>query len=84
MSNEQQAFDFLDILTIFSVAMQVDQTIKLQEQATNDDILRELKTDLALVNLKLDRLLQPVEGNSKDVGKRPSNVQSTSPYASNR
>lgn len=62
---EQQAFDFLDILTIFSVALQVDQTIELQKQATNNDLLKVLQKDVDMLNSKLDRLLQLVEDSSK-------------------
>lgn len=82
--DDQQAFDFLDILTIFSVALQVDQAIGLQKQATNNDLLKELRNNVALLNSKLDRLLRLAEGNNKDADKHPSNARSTSQFANNR
>lgn len=75
MGSEQQAFDFLDLLTIFSVALQVDQTIKLQEQASNDDLLKALQESVDILNSKLDRLLQLAEDSSRDAGKRLSSAQ---------
>lgn len=74
-NNEQQAFDFLDILTIFSVALQIDQAIELQKQATNNDLIKELRNDVDILSSKLDRLLQLAEGNSRDADMHPLNAQ---------
>lgn len=69
--NNQQNFEFLDVITILSFAMQLMNNEALAKQSTNDDILEELRTDVAMLNLKLDRLLSLVAGSNTDVGKRP-------------
>lgn len=73
--NEDQNFEFLDMITILSFAMQVQNTIDISAQATNNDLLEELHRDVDILNSKLDRLLQLVEGSSTDADKHPSNAQ---------
>lgn len=72
--NSQQNFEFLDIITILSFAMQLMNNDSLQRQATNNDLLNELHRDVDMLSSKLDRLLLLVEGNNTDAGTHPSNV----------
>lgn len=65
----QQSFEFLDIITILSFAMQLMNNDALAKQSTNDDVLDELRADVSVLNQKLDRLLSLVEGSSTDAGK---------------
>lgn len=58
--NDQQAFNFLDKLTMISVALQM-----------NDHINNINRKDIIVINQKLDRLLQLVSSNSKDADKHP-------------
>lgn len=59
--NEQNNFDFLDMLAILAFIIQVldyDITVK---QSSNDDILKELRADMAEIkkeNLEIQRLLK--------------------------
>ena len=73
--NESQNFEFLDILAIISFAMQVQNAADISSQATNNDLLEELHRDVDILNSKLDRLLQLVEGSNIDVDKHPSSAQ---------
>lgn len=41
--NEQQQFDFLDIITILSFLMQLLNQHNITKQVTNGDVMRELK-----------------------------------------
>lgn len=41
--NEQQQFDFLDIITILSFSMQLLNQQNISKQITNDDVMRELR-----------------------------------------
>lgn len=58
--NEQQAFDFLDVLAIFTAGLQLDEHINSVTRA-----------DIMVLNQKLDRLISIVSNNNKDVDKRP-------------
>lgn len=42
--NEYQQFEFLDIITIISFAMQLMNQQNISRQATSDDIMQELRT----------------------------------------
>lgn len=42
--NENQQFEFLDIITIISFAMQLMNQQNISRQATSDDIMQELRT----------------------------------------
>lgn len=59
--NEQNNFDFLDMLAILAFIIQVldyDLTVK---QSSNDDILKELRADMAEIrqeSLEIQRLLK--------------------------
>lgn len=58
--NENAQFNFLDILTIISVALQMQ-----------DHITSVTKQDFITLNQKLDRLLQLAEGNNRDADMHP-------------
>lgn len=73
--NNQQNFEFLDIITILGFAMQLMNNEALARQATNNDLLNELHKDVDILNSKLDRLISLVEGNSTSAGMHPSSVQ---------
>ena len=60
---DQQAFDFLDLLTIFNTGLQVQGYINAVT-----------KQDIMVINQKLDLLLQLVSDSSKDADKHPSSV----------
>lgn len=57
---DNQQFDFLDLLTIFNTGLQIQNTV---DMPTRQDIM--------VLNAKLDRLLQLVEGSSRDADRRP-------------
>lgn len=61
--DEQQAFNFLDLLAIFNTGLQLQGYVN---QVTRKDIL--------IINQKLDRLLLLVEGSSTDADRHPSNA----------
>lgn len=44
--NDNSQFEFLDIITIMGFAMQVENYEELQRQATNNQIMQELHTDV--------------------------------------
>ena len=50
-------FDMLDTITLISFMMQLQNNSILQRQATNDDILRDLHTDVDRLEKKLDAIL---------------------------
>lgn len=56
--------ELLDVLTVFNTGLQMQGYIN---QVTRQDIM--------VLNAKLDRLLQLVEGNSRGVDTRPSSAQ---------
>lgn len=41
--NENQNFDFIDILTIFSIVIQMLGYQENKKQSTNDDLMKELQ-----------------------------------------
>lgn len=43
-SNDKNQIEFLDILSIISFAIQMNNNEALHRQSTNDDIMRELQT----------------------------------------
>lgn len=62
--DEQQSFDFLDLITIFSTGLQVQGYVNAVT-----------KRDIAEINRKLDRLLYAVEGSNTDAGSRPCSAR---------
>lgn len=72
--DNQQNFEFLDIITILGFAMQLMNNDALQRQATNNDLLNELRRDVNMLSSKLDRLISLAEGSSTNADKRPLNV----------
>lgn len=69
--NNQQNFEFLDIITILSFAMQLMNNDALARQATNNDLLNELHADMDALNSKLDRLISLVSNSSTSADTRP-------------
>lgn len=70
--DEQQQFDFLDIITILSFALQMQMALS---QTSNDQIMVELHRDVDMLSSKLDRLLELCEENSTDADKHLSSAQ---------
>lgn len=68
--NNQQNFEFLDIITILSFAMQLMNNDALARQATNNDLLNELHADMDVLNSKLDRLISLVSNSSTSADTR--------------
>lgn len=58
MNFDQQEFEFLDIITILSFAMQLHTDEQIAKQATNNDILVNLHRDLAVVDTKLNAIIK--------------------------
>ena len=60
--NEQENLDFLDIITILSFALQVQNSESHKIDQLRDEFSRtvdgEIKTELREINEKLDRILQ--------------------------
>lgn len=50
--------EFLDILTMVSFALQMQSYQALQKQATNNQVLEELHTDMDRLEQKVDQVLQ--------------------------
>lgn len=61
MNNEQQSLSVLDIITIISLALQIQSLQELHSQASSDDIFRELQKQdrkyLDTIERKLDMIL---------------------------
>lgn len=53
MLNDNQQFDFLDMITIFTAIIQIMDYTLTVEQASNDDILKELKRDMAKIESEI-------------------------------
>lgn len=70
--DEQQQFDFLDILAILSFAIQL-QTV--MTQTSNNQIMEELHKDVDILSSKLDQLLLIVSRNSTSADMHPSSAQ---------
>lgn len=52
----QSNFNLLDILNLFIIFLQLKTQMKLDKQATNNDLLRELNKDVDLILERLDRI----------------------------
>lgn len=52
-----QQFEFLDILAIVSFALQMEMIEEMRRQATNDDIIEHLHSDLVVVDKKLNAII---------------------------
>lgn len=57
MQNNNKQFEILDILTLMSFYLQVTNLEELKRQATNDDIIGEIKNDMSRINEKLDYII---------------------------
>ena len=55
MNNQQ--IEFLDLLAIVSFALQMEFLEQLDKQTTNDDIINHLHKDIAVVDHKLDAII---------------------------
>lgn len=53
--------EFLDVLSIISFSLQMQNLALQRKQATNNDILRDLHADLEVVNEKLNKLLASMD-----------------------
>ena len=56
--------DFLDIITMISFMMQLQNNAILRKQATNDDIINNLHTDVDRLERKLDTLVEMLSKHS--------------------
>ena len=56
--------DFLDIITMISFMMQLQNNAILRKQATNDDIINNLHTDVDRLERKLDTLIEMLSKHS--------------------
>ena len=50
-------FEFLDMLAIVSFALQMDMIEQMNKQATNDDIITHLHSDITAVDKKLTAII---------------------------
>lgn len=55
-NQNQSNLNFLDILNIFIIFLQLRTQLKLDKQATNNDLLKELNKDMDLILERLDRI----------------------------
>lgn len=55
-NNENQQFEFLDLITILGFALQVENYEELKRQATTDDIMNELHSDVELLRKEIAEL----------------------------
>lgn len=55
-NQNQSNFNLLDILNIFIIFLQLRTQLKLDKQATNNDLLKELNKDVDLILERLDRI----------------------------
>lgn len=60
--------NFLDAIALVSFMMQLQNNAILRKQATNDDIIEDLHTDVDRLERKLDTLIEMVKLN------KPSSV----------
>lgn len=56
--------DFLDIITMISFMMQLQNNAILRTQATNDDIINNLHTNVDRLEHKLDTLVEMLSKHS--------------------
>lgn len=56
--------DFLDSIAIVSFMMQLQNNEILRKQATNDDIIEDLHSDVDRLESKLDKLIEMLSANS--------------------
>lgn len=56
MNNQQ--IEFLDLLAIVSFALQMEFLEQLDKQTTNDDIINHLHKDIAVVDHKLNAIME--------------------------
>lgn len=55
MNNDN--FDILDVLAIISFALQLQNTIELSKQATNNDVIHYIHQDIEHLESKLDSVI---------------------------
>lgn len=55
MSNDN--FEILDVLTIISFALQLQNTTELSKQATNNDVIHDIHQDIERLESKLDSVI---------------------------
>ena len=55
---ENNSLEFLDLLTIISFAIQMQNTVALSKQATNNDVINDIHQDIERLDHKLDLIIQ--------------------------
>ena len=58
--------EFLDILSIISFAIQLQNTQQLQQQATNNEVIEDIHNDIMQLDAKLNCILELLSGNSSN------------------
>ena len=53
-----QQIEFLDMLAIVSFSLQMELIDQMNKQATNDDIINHLHKDIAVVDRKLNSIME--------------------------
>lgn len=56
--------ELLDIITLISFAMQLQNAEQLRKQATNNDVINDIHQDIMQLDAKLDRILEQLSPNS--------------------
>lgn len=55
---ENNNLGFLDILSIISFSMQVQNYQALQKQATNNEVIEDIHNDIMRLDQKLDKIIE--------------------------
>lgn len=63
MNQSQNNFTFIDLLNIIIIFLQLKTELKLDRQASNNDLLKELNRDMDKIMERLDRI---EKGNKND------------------
>lgn len=63
MNQSQNNFTFIDLLNIIIIFLQLKTELKLDRQASNNDLLKELNRDMGKIMERLDRI---EKGNKND------------------
>ena len=63
MNQSQNNFTFIDLLNFIIIFLQLKTELKLDRQASNNDLLKELNRDMGKIMERLDRI---EKGNKND------------------
>lgn len=58
MQNNNKQFEILDILALMSFYLQITNLEELKRQATNDDIIVEVRKDMEDISKKVDKIIE--------------------------